>query len=100
MGYYFYYLLLLFTNNFCINVLYRIKSGSPGFLVIYNPTEISQQVDLGNGSFPETMTVQAVSNNLNGTLRYVVLSNMYGFNSINFLFPFLFYIAAKFQLLI
>ncbi|KAM7359677.1 CD98 heavy chain isoform 2-T3 [Cochliomyia hominivorax] len=45
----------------------RIKSGNPGFLVVYNPTEVNQPLNLGNGSLPETMNVKLVSNNFNAT---------------------------------
>lgn len=46
---------------------YRIKSGNPGFLVLFNPTEVSHMANVTNDSLPEKMTVVAVSDNYNVT---------------------------------
>uniref|UniRef100_A0A1I8PS64 alpha-glucosidase n=1 Tax=Stomoxys calcitrans TaxID=35570 RepID=A0A1I8PS64_STOCA len=45
----------------------RIKSGNPGFLVVFNPTEINQKANVTHPSLPEKMTVVAISDNYNIT---------------------------------
>ncbi|XP_037807106.1 maltase 2 isoform X3 [Lucilia sericata] len=45
----------------------RIKSGNPGYLVVFNPTELNQPLNLGNASLPETMNVKYFSNASNAT---------------------------------
>uniref|UniRef100_A0A1I8M8W0 alpha-glucosidase n=1 Tax=Musca domestica TaxID=7370 RepID=A0A1I8M8W0_MUSDO len=46
----------------------RIKSGNPGFLVLFNPTDATQAANVtDNSSLPEKMTVVSISDNYNVT---------------------------------
>ncbi|XP_073818107.1 CD98 heavy chain [Musca autumnalis] len=46
----------------------RIKSGNPGFLVLFNPTDVTQAANVtDNSSLPDKMTVVSISDNYNVT---------------------------------
>ncbi|XP_037933970.1 4F2 cell-surface antigen heavy chain isoform X2 [Teleopsis dalmanni] len=45
----------------------RIKSGNPGYFVVYNPTEFTHTGNFSNLELPTKMTVVAVSDNYNAT---------------------------------
>lgn len=47
--------------------MYRIKAGNPGYLVVFNPTEINQRANITSDSLPQQLTVVTASDNYNVT---------------------------------